>query len=152
MHISYHCGEEKLYVTVDSGFSIFVCGCCLLGGFTVTRHSSTLFISPDSCLYVCLIAYPLSFAVRLHDSISEEGFHYLVFDLWVAFVHAHTHAQWHFIHACDCGSFVYANNFSLSCPRHPVSVCLSFLLLLFLSFLPALPLPGWQEESCLKTL
>lgn len=24
-------------------------------------------------------------AVRLHDSISEEGFHYLIFDLWVAF-------------------------------------------------------------------
>lgn len=31
------------------------------------------------CIFFCCI----SFAVRLHDSISEEGFHYLVFDLWV---------------------------------------------------------------------
>lgn len=50
-------------------------------------------------------------AVRLHDSISEEGFHYLVFDLWVYSVHAHSDI---FINACDCGLFVYANNFSPS--------------------------------------
>lgn len=30
-----------------------------------------------------------SSAVRLHDSISEEGFHYLVFDLWVNFHISH---------------------------------------------------------------
>lgn len=57
-------------------------------------------------LYVCLC-----FTVRLHDSIAEEGFHYLVFDLWVHFVYTDT--QWHFIHACDRTLFVYAKNFSL---------------------------------------
>lgn len=31
---------------------------------------------------VCVLV-TISFTVRLHDSISEEGFHYLVFDLWV---------------------------------------------------------------------
>lgn len=27
-----------------------------------------------------------------------------------------THTRWHFIHACDCGLFVYANNFALFLP------------------------------------
>lgn len=31
---------------------------------------------------VCVLV-TISSTVRLHDSISEEGFHYLVFDLWV---------------------------------------------------------------------
>lgn len=31
--------------------------------------------------YTNLMLFFLSFIVRLHDSISEEGFHYLVFDL-----------------------------------------------------------------------
>lgn len=34
-----------------------------------------------SFLFVPLLSH--SSPVRLHDSISEEGFHYLVFDLWV---------------------------------------------------------------------
>lgn len=36
-----------------------------------------------------VLYYP--FLVRLHDSISEEGFHYLVFDLWVTHSLSHTH-------------------------------------------------------------
>lgn len=35
----------------------------------------------DSCLFICVSLHTLSLIVRLHDSISEEGFHYLVFDL-----------------------------------------------------------------------
>uniref|UniRef100_A0A3B5L5J5 calcium/calmodulin-dependent protein kinase n=1 Tax=Xiphophorus couchianus TaxID=32473 RepID=A0A3B5L5J5_9TELE len=45
------------------------------------RGMKTLFLSSPRCFYCLLSHPPLSLAVRLHDSISEEGFHYLVFDL-----------------------------------------------------------------------
>ena len=36
----------------------------------------------DKPIMLCLISFvPLLFSVRLHDSIQEENFHYLVFDL-----------------------------------------------------------------------
>lgn len=50
------------------------------------------------CFFFCLLPFfppvcvlvTISSAVRLHDSISEEGFHYLVFDLWVTVLLSHT--------------------------------------------------------------
>ncbi len=60
------------------------------------RTTAALFLLPDSCLLYISVSLPtLSLAVRLHDSISEEGFHYLVFDLWVYSAHTHTHTHTH---------------------------------------------------------
>lgn len=54
---------------------------CWRGGRTPVAWDA--FLSPKPMTDALLCASTFSFTVRLHDSISEEGFHYLVFDLWV---------------------------------------------------------------------
>lgn len=50
--------------------------------FTASCLTLLLLLSPFLFPPVCVLV-TISSPVRLHDSISEEGFHYLVFDLWV---------------------------------------------------------------------
>lgn len=132
---------EKLTISHSCAWlQLFLSHAGLWKSLTV-EHKKKMYVFISFTWLLCFICF--SFAVRLHDSISEEGFHYLVFDLWVYFVHTRARALWHFIHACDCGLLTTFPPLSHS----PLPLCSFPPLSLLYSIPPSLPPPSQSDRG-----
>ena len=50
-------------------------------GFFEIRYRKEVGIGCAECHVIVIVVFVIWLSVRLHDSIQDEGFHYLVFDL-----------------------------------------------------------------------